>query len=260
MMRLPESEISLTAERDLTAAETAALRANARERVILGALTGRFRTVSNELGLPVASCILSSRIGVEVLRYFGIDARPEPAGLDVLNAVMLEGISRGLTAEQIVAEYGDDAWAISVDEDERHRLVEPVRVTDSRRPGGWSGHMVVWAPLTVASLPEWGGPVTQSYALIDLSLDQANRPHRRIVLEPSWTATDDGFLRGEPVVAYDDNQGCGIRWWHRPGNLGYRHGRSWQIRTDTAAGGKPLIGRLIREIRDVVAEWEAGGA
>lgn len=131
-----------------------------------------------ELGRPVIlsrwrsdSCVASTAIGMKVLRRFGIESYPLPVQMGAYNEVfleMLEGLGNlqeepAPDVQQYWLERG--AWSIEVDEDASDGI----------------GHLVL----------------STKRHLIDLSLDQASRPHKGIVLEPHACEVPNSFHEGE---------------------------------------------------------------
>lgn len=137
--------------------------------------------------LPNA-CILAAAVGVEALRYHGIEAKEEPVSLAVLNAKALAHKEAGKDHDDI--DWTDGSWSVGID---------PNQVPDDPNPG-WNGHLV----LTV-----------EKAVLIDLTLPQVNRPHKDIILTPLVAPLRyESFRAGEPQ-GYDLN-GCLVEYQRRP--------------------------------------------
>jgi hypothetical protein len=119
----------------------------------------------------VNSCILSTRIGVEVLGRFGLKARPRPVNVLVQNLDAYRLSEQRVPVEQ----WPDDAWSVGV------------APGQAPRPGSWPGHLVI----------ELREP-DQPRVLIDLTADQFDRPERNLKvggpvfmnLTGAWTPQD----------------------------------------------------------------------
>lgn len=154
------------------------------------------------------SCIASTRIGVEFLRAFGYSARPVPVKQTILNGPMKETIDRKL------------------DEPLEGSYILAIEGTDHMgEDGGWDGHLIF----------------TIEDNLVDLSLDQATRPHKGIFLEPlvgklhdEWPKEPVGFQLGEIFVGYQLLEG-----------QNFRKAGDWNRRQRWS----PIVGKLIRDWR-----------
>jgi hypothetical protein len=138
-------------------------------------------------------CIAATAILNEVLDYFKLTARPLSAIATVFNPVMSERIAQeGMpTLEEAGRNWfpkGCYSLAVGAGDPD---------------PGKWPGHLVAVL----------GGRV-----LIDLTLDQANRPQHGIVLPvPIIAPCDAEFLAGQAVVAGIVG-GCRVVYEARPGD------------------------------------------
>jgi hypothetical protein len=104
------------------------------------------------------SCIAATRIGIDVLDYFGVKAEPLPLFVLVMNGEALDLLGEGMSQAELGVEmrkYGPDEpggpWSIGVG-----AVIE--------NSPDWAGHVVI-------AVPNEG-------ALLDLAIDQASRPHK----------------------------------------------------------------------------------
>lgn len=109
------------------------------------------------------SCIASTRIGIDVLRYFGVTAKPIPVSVTIFNE----------DARRILEEEGIEAVATAVQGRETLDIGGPWTLglgvsTPNHAPG--PGHLAIAIP--------------HHLTIVDLSLDQANRPRKNIALTP----------------------------------------------------------------------------
>ncbi len=160
-------------------------------RTVADVLTsyGRARILED---FTVHSCVASSRVTVEVLRYFGIAAQPKGVTAYIQNAayLALEDRAKTMSEADLLA---SGAWGVGVTE-----------------------HVVAWVPA--------------HDAFIDLSLDQASRPHKGLPLEPSVFPLVAGYDWSAPV-GYDDVV-TGLRVVVDPepdGDRYWRGHRNWRI-------------------------------
>jgi hypothetical protein len=108
------------------------------------------------------SCIASSRVVFDLLRHYGMKPLAMACHVRVLNAALLKRIEKEGRHPKDEAEIrkwsrGDGSWNIGIGG------------TGQARPHRWDGHLVVLAYRQV---------------MIDVSIDQANRPRKNIELKP----------------------------------------------------------------------------
>lgn len=145
------------------------------------------------------ACILATAIGIDVLKEFGIEARPLSVQVDVVNRAWLDG--------DVAA-----AWRLSAGypPEEAAKMLAP-RTNVPTSP--WDGHLVI--------------ELVGRAALLDLDLKQMARPRHRIVVPPvgwfegwngtagEWPLADGGriFYRAkrDDVASW----GGARDWWDR---------------------------------------------
>jgi hypothetical protein len=167
------------------------------------------------------TCISAASFGVEVLKAFGISAQPLPVRVLVTTADVWEETLRGgalpATGYSLGIGFGDPM------------------------PGCYGGHLVV---------------LVEKTALLDLTLDQADRPSRGIPLRPEWF----GPLDQDFVSGVETTEGFGRI--DPPIRIGYirmpvddPEATRWRTSPDWARRGelKPVIGTVIRKIRASLA-------
>jgi len=165
-------------------------------------------------------CIAATAILNEVLDYFKLTARPLSVIATVFNPVMSERIAQeGMpTLEEAERDwFTKGCYSLAVG-------------AGDAQPGKWPGHLV-----TVL-----GGRV-----LIDLTLDQANRPQHGIVLPMQILAPcDPDFLAGQAWVA-GIVSGCWVVYQARPGDRSFERSNDWKSRKRRAA----VVGAAIRLLK-----------
>jgi hypothetical protein len=165
-------------------------------------------------------CIAATAILIEVLDYFRLNARPLSVIATVFNPAMSERIEReGMpTLEKAERDWfpcGCYSLAVGVGDPE---------------PGKWPGHLV-------ANLAD--------QVLIDLTLDQADRPQHDIVLPmpimaplPAEFLTEGGQMAGKV-------NGCRVVYEARPGDRSFERSNDWKNRKRRA----DVVGVAIRRLK-----------
>ena len=134
------------------------------DEVIIQSVVAMLPQMMKGKGYRAETCILSTRIGMAVLEYFGVSARPRAVSVMVFNAegwkLYWEAMKAGSAPD-----WGSHptAWSVGV---------------------GGSG-VSTWDP--VQQRTKWDGHlvIETSDVLVDLTLDQAERPERGIFAGPT---------------------------------------------------------------------------
>lgn len=182
------------------------------------------------------SCIASTRLGLDVLAYFGVPATEMPLHVGVYNAEAVALLEGGMTFPELAEEL------------QRHSVEEdggPWSVGIGPGGGGYAGHLVI----TVPSLG----------VVIDLSADQFTREHKNIHLKPYWARVDDEEWWTDdeafyPLLADDGSMIMLDRRAHD--KTGYLRTPNWKRRSASSGPGefKRLTGEVIRQVRSRLAE------
>lgn len=162
------------------------------------------------------NCILSTRLGVDVLKRYGLDAKAQPVIVAAFNREGYEMYARNVPPSQ----WPDDAWSVGV----------AGTGESDRDVRAWDGHLVV----LLRNPPNAEGRKVRT--LIDLTADQFDRPERGIYvggpvfmdLTSTWTPHDPLFTTmgaGSPddvrtVVLYKPQVNAGD-WRSAPDWMGY---------------------------------------
>lgn len=185
------------------------------------------------------SCIASTRIGLDVLGYFGIPAREYPLLVAAFNPEALALMEQGVPVEEI----GEQTRSISPDDPDGPWSVgigaSPV---PGGRANGWSGHLIIGSP-------ELG-------IVADLSLDQGARPHKRLHLGPYWGPMPDPAWFTDPTARqfYINQTQRVLLVLDRgavPDPIGYLRSPNWKRRTSSSDPQtfKRLTGQIIRVMK-----------
>jgi hypothetical protein len=156
-----------------------------------------------------STCVLSTRIAIEVLGYFEIAATPQPVEIHVINQAMADWIEAGYPGG---VEHGKElgAWGVSTIADQ------------PAESGKWAGHLIV----------------RLDDAFIDSDLGAYSRPHRSLVVP-------DGIVLGadaDPPWGYDLG---GVHLVYTPTtDVSWKESIDWNSK-----GVKKYAGPMIRAIK-----------
>jgi hypothetical protein len=165
-------------------------------------------------------CIAATRALIDVLDYFRLTARPLSVIATVFNPVMCERIERDAMptleeAERDWFPHGCYSLAVGLGDPE---------------PGKWPGHLVL---------------NLEDRVLIDLTLDQANRPQHGILLPmPILAPLSPGFLTEEGQMVGLVN-GCRVVYEARPFDRSFERSKDWTHRKRLDA----VVGAAIRRLK-----------
>lgn len=175
-------------------------------------------------------CVLSTRLGYDVLRYFGVESRPVVVRALAFNPAAVAWIDEhglDLSDEQKEEYDASGAWVVAIDEE------------DHGIPGRFPGHLVLHVP--------------SERALVDLSLAQFARPNRGIVLPDAhiFDVPEDFFRDNGQVVYSLDGGGKLIYGYRKRAARDFRSSGDWRLKNSAT-------GRVIRRVRESRRE-EVGG-
>jgi len=168
-------------------------------------------------------CILATRIGIDTLAAFNIEAHPRPVIACVANAPYATW--KGCADRGHRGAPPPEAWAVWSG--------LPVEVADPVQPKSWPGHLVVHVP--------------RAATVLDLDFQAFARPAKLLDTPPavavSWPA-------GLPVCHYVGRDRCRrlfvVRYEDNPDNRGYTAAKDW--RSDRAVV-RDTVQTLARAIR-----------
>jgi len=121
------------------------------------------------------TCLFSTALAIDVLSTFGIEAKPLKVSLLCFNKPFWERMSSTNSLPQTERER--KAW-----EEEIGAYALGLGVPDPKKKGP-SLHVVCYTE--------------PDHIMIDLSVDQINRPKHGIVVEPAYGHVDEAFLKGQ---------------------------------------------------------------
>lgn len=135
-------------------------------------------------GAMVTSCICCTKVFVQLAETVGLDARPLTVETSVFNPVFADWIEQhGLNPS--------DADVHKLGQAGGRFVVLGARDDREAAENAWPGHLV-------AVLRAKGKPTT----IVDLSIDQANRPAKDInITEPLVFGVPDNFVEGRSVAS-----------------------------------------------------------
>lgn len=187
------------------------------------------------------SCIASTRIGINVLRHFGVGAKPLPLSVLVINA---EG-------SRIMREEGVDAYRDAINAAQPGDKGGPwsIGVGSQRSPldialDAWQGHLIIEIP--------------QFRTYMDLSIDQANRPLKDIELTPHFFTVDedDPWLTGEiPIMEMHTEDDVTMVLDRRaPDPEGFRKSTNWNGNNGMSAVLALCTNEIVSEVEKFFIE------
>ena len=153
------------------------------------------------------SCISSTRLAVEYLRGRNIKAEPLTVRAHVLSPAMVEKINQygGLPEDKATIdrwyEESDQVWGIGLGMSEI-----------PAEAGNWPGHLVA---------------LVENKYLLDLSIDQASRPERGLLLEPFFIEVPSDFLQGGGI-SVAATSGAELHYWARPADKSFLQAGDWR--------------------------------
>jgi hypothetical protein len=179
--------------------------------------------VLTEAGFERRSCILHTRLAVMRARKDGIRARALACRVEVLNPEWIALRDR-LGREPTSAEWtaNPQAWSMGIGFGAGE---VPLATLDARRRDGYDAHVVT---------------VVEERHVLDLTIDQANRPQKNIKLRPGFFDASPAFLAGEVGIGYVQN-GCEVRYMPIPDERGYLTVPDW---TEVRAND-PVVRRIL---------------
>lgn len=163
------------------------------------------------------SCIASTKVVVKTLAHFKINARPLSVDVEVCNPTycrLYDQINRLPNEEELKLWVEQGARLVCIDSS-----------------GDKVGHVVA---------------IVENELMIDLSIDQFNRPEKEIVIsdgEGMGGVLPRNFVRNGGRVSYNCN-GCSIVYWAQPENKFFLKSPNWQVGSQT----QPIVDAMIRRI------------
>lgn len=158
------------------------------------------------------TCVYTVRVLIDVLRHFGIKARPTPCAVAIFNDVMVrrcrkEGHFPRSMDEMREWSRQDGSWGVQIGR------------TGESHFNRLDAHLVAVTHKTDES----------EGVMLDMALQQNSRPQRRMMLEPVVATLPDGFFAdGKPLVAEVGPQGSWARYEYLPEQRGmWTNGADW---------------------------------
>jgi hypothetical protein len=144
---------------------------NAQIERTLDRMVERLPPLMTEKGYARDTCILHTRVAVNMLRNAGLRAQALTVRVGVYNLAYAKWMSELGRMPRQTDDHHPGAWAVHIGFGR-----------DPRREGpGFDGHVIAI--------------VNERYAL-DLTIDQAARPEQGITTRPHWWIADRGFIAG----------------------------------------------------------------
>jgi hypothetical protein len=167
-------------------------------------------------------CIAAVRLTQAILAGFDLEVTPLPVQVAIFNAAFVRRIERG------------ESWPASAEESRRWADEDGAWTIGigggPPRPGHWPGHLVAM----IGGTPQ---------LLCDLTLPQANRPARQIIL-PALLHSVPAPPNGPGVAWWGTTiNGATVMYYTDPANQSYRTSHDWAI-----PNPHPLVRRVAGRI------------
>lgn len=185
------------------------------------------------------SCILSTRVFVDLALSMGFRCAEVVVESCAMNPVA-SVINKGM--EEHGAEHARDEDTLRELQERGGYIVVLGAIAEGEppEPGFWVGHLVAM----------FEDPSGQLH-LVDVSLDQATRPKKCMLLRPTAFPVPDEFLDGVKIarLSMETPDGeCLIDYQARPDEMGYLQSPDWarrfQTKLSTKPDGSPVISIL----------------
>jgi len=164
------------------------------------------------------SCIATTAIGLDILTEFGVLAEPFPVRLLIFNEAFANRIEKGTpwpsNKELIQWSEEDGSYSVGIG-------------VGTQQPGKWAGHLVI---------------LIEKRYLLDLSIDQANRPKYNMNFDPVCVEVDEKFFKGAPRVIQSNGSVIRIEALR---NDGYSTSPDWIF----SSRRKKLVENILRLIK-----------
>ena len=169
------------------------------------------------------ACMAATRVGIDTLRHFGIPAYPLTVQVVIFNEVygrlLREGGGLTRNIEEVEEWKQKGAWS--------HGVGVPGL---GEGPGKWPGHLVA---------------IVQNQWLIDLSIGQANKPEKGIILgDPIICSVTEEFLGGNDRHTIT-NGALMLTYLARPKDFSYRQRADWSERWRARSAIRQTIQKVI---------------
>lgn len=171
-------------------------KANADSKVVIAELVRIARPLMVEAHWIPDTCLPASRVGIKVLAHFGIKAQALVVKIRAMNGIGAHHIER-CELLRLNAAPPVRAWKVDIG-------YQPVL-------GKWGRHLVA----------------VTSDDLIDLSLDQVNRPDKNLVAVPTWQIVSKDFLAGKVPATFTFEGGTKVRYDALAGDTTYLTQAAW---------------------------------
>lgn len=171
-------------------------------------------------------CVFATRVAVEVLRYFGVPAKPWPCRVVAMNAIAADGYGEGRPWAETTA-----AGGYTLGQSGSGQLLDGQGFR-------WDGHLV-------ALVEKWGEEEGQEAALLlDLSFGDLDRPEKGVHTAPMRAMVPQRLIDRKERIHIPLAEG-GIAAIDSMTNSLWRNAPDWRVE----GRWRPLVADLIRALR-----------
>jgi hypothetical protein len=182
-------------------------------------------------------CIAMTKLGIDALRYFRLDAKPVPVKVLALNPTLGAWVQEGHTLDE-TAEWPEGSFAVALGHGVDPNTARQRRMRAMGRMPGWDGHLVIGV---------------DDHVLIDLSMSQMRRNNRNIILPDTAILRVESPFEGLTESVVFDFGECVVAYDPDPTNVGYRDAPDWKL-TGGGAFHRALVGQVIRAMKAILAD------
>jgi hypothetical protein len=195
---------------------------------VLNAITENGRNLMNKHRLRIDCCIGATKIAVDVCRYFGIEAMGLAVRAQIYNSEFIKLLDERGSQPQSMEEAKEwkrkGAHCCSIGDQDIEPLAE----------GMWPGHLVMIASSKHGT------------HLVDLTIDQANRPKKNIEVSSAHFLVPAEFALKQSCFMVGNEKGCVLTYDSYPGNRTFMQAPYWNKKRKDLRD--PIIADMIRLI------------
>lgn len=199
------------------------------EKLTSASFVKRLRRTILDAGECKNSCIVSTAIYLRICREHGVKAEP----LSVETYIYNKPFADWIVAHDFSHPPREEAAKLGEQGGRYLVLGGPLVREMPEEAGNWPGHLIA-----VVRRPGGGHPF-----FIDLSIDQAHRPEKRIIIDEPYGGVIDnpGFLKGETAMWFRDRaSGHLVLYQASPNDTSFMDAGGWKKPPTIVMDGRTL--------------------